>query len=141
MDFTRRQVLKAGSAILALPWLETLALADEKAPPKRIITVCTSFGLYGPSFFPTKAGRDYEPSEYLEDPRRPARSVHRLLGHLASGHRRRSRFGSLLPHQRQAPDAARLPQHGVARLRRGPARRRGHALSADDALARRTAAR
>ena len=66
MNVTRRQVLKAGSAVLALPWLETLALADEKAPPKRLITVCTSFGLYGPSFFPTKAGRDYEASEYLQ---------------------------------------------------------------------------
>ncbi len=64
--FTRRQVLRAGSAVLALPWLESLARADEKTPPKRIITVCTSFGLYGPAFFPTKAGRDYEASEYLK---------------------------------------------------------------------------
>ncbi|MDB5337529.1 MAG: hypothetical protein JWN70_3148 [Planctomycetaceae bacterium] len=66
MNVTRRQILKAGSAILALPWLETLAHADEKAPPRRIINVCTSFGLYGPSFFPTKSGRDFEPSEYLQ---------------------------------------------------------------------------
>lgn len=61
----RRRVLKAGAAILALPWLESLARADEKTPPRRIITVCTSFGLYGPAFFPAKAGRDYEASEYL----------------------------------------------------------------------------
>src|SRR6202012_3635988 len=52
--------------ILALPWLESLVPAQEKAPPRRIINVCTSFGLYGPSFFPTKAGRDYEASEYLK---------------------------------------------------------------------------
>ncbi|MBA4189650.1 MAG: hypothetical protein C0467_16825 [Planctomycetaceae bacterium] len=64
--FNRRQILKAGSAILALPWLESLAPAQEKAPPKRIITVCTSFGLYGPAFFPAKAGKDYEASEYLK---------------------------------------------------------------------------
>lgn len=64
--FNRRQVLKAGTAVLALPWLETLARADEKTPPKRIISVCTSFGLYGPSFFPEKPGRDYEASEYLQ---------------------------------------------------------------------------
>jgi len=63
--FNRRQILKAGSAVLALPWLETLARADEQTPPKRIICVCTSFGLYGPSFFPVKPGRDYEASEYL----------------------------------------------------------------------------
>ena len=64
--FTRRQILQSGSAILALPWLESLALSQEKAPPKRIISVCTSFGLYGPAFFPTKSGRDYEASEYLK---------------------------------------------------------------------------
>lgn len=50
---------------MALPWLETFARADEKTPPKRIISICTSFGLYGPSFFPAKPGRDYEASEYL----------------------------------------------------------------------------
>lgn len=67
--FTRRKVLKAGSAIMALPWLETLARADradEKVPPRRMINICTSFGLYGPSFFPSQAGRDYEASEYLQ---------------------------------------------------------------------------
>jgi hypothetical protein len=63
--FTRRQMLRAGSAVLALPWLETFARADEQTPPKRIICVCTSFGLYGPSFFPAKPGRDYDASEYL----------------------------------------------------------------------------
>jgi len=65
-QLTRRRLLKAGSAILALPWLESLAPAQEKAPPKRIISVCTSFGLYGPAFFPTKPGKDYEASEYLK---------------------------------------------------------------------------
>jgi len=64
--FNRRQILKAGSAVLALPWLETFARADEQTPPQRIICVCTSFGLYGPSFFPAKPGRDYEASEYLQ---------------------------------------------------------------------------
>lgn len=65
-QLTRRQILRAGSAVLALPWLETFARADEKTPPQRIICVCTSFGLYGPSFFPEQAGNDYKPSEYLE---------------------------------------------------------------------------
>ena len=63
---SRRQFLKTSSVLLALPWLESLARADEKAPPKRMVSVCTSFGLYGPSFFPEKAGRDYEPSEYMK---------------------------------------------------------------------------
>ncbi len=64
--FTRRHVLKAGSAVLALPWLESLAQAEDLAPPQRIINVCTSFGLYGPSFFPEQPGRDYQASEYLQ---------------------------------------------------------------------------
>ncbi|WP_439623350.1 DUF1552 domain-containing protein [Gemmata sp.] len=63
---SRRQVLRAGSAVLALPWLESLARGQDKAAPKRIITVCTSFGLYGPAFFPAAAGKDYEASEYLK---------------------------------------------------------------------------
>ena len=65
-QLTRRQILKAGSVILALPWLETLARADEASPPKRLISVCTGFGLFGPSFFPTQAGSAYEASEYLQ---------------------------------------------------------------------------
>lgn len=63
---TRRQILRAGTAMLTLPWLESLAPAAEKSPPKRMLTICTSFGLYGPSFFPAKAGTGYEPSEYLQ---------------------------------------------------------------------------
>lgn len=63
---TRRHFLKAGTAVLALPWLESLARGQEKDPPKRLISVCTSFGLYGPAFFPAKVGRDYEASEYLK---------------------------------------------------------------------------
>ena len=30
-----------------------------------MVQVCTSFGLYGPAFFPDQPGQDYEPSEYL----------------------------------------------------------------------------
>lgn len=64
--FGRRTFLKTSGVLLALPWLESRARADEKAPPKRIVNICTGFGMYGPSFFPEKAGRDYEPSEYLK---------------------------------------------------------------------------
>ena len=64
----RRQFLRSTTALLALPWLETLASAAEAVagPPRRMVSICTSFGLYGPSFFPKTAGRDYEASEYLE---------------------------------------------------------------------------
>lgn len=61
----RRRFLKAGSVALALPWLETFARGEDRSPPKRVVAICTSFGLYGPAFFPARAGRDYEPSEYL----------------------------------------------------------------------------
>ncbi|HYG77036.1 MAG TPA: DUF1552 domain-containing protein [Planctomycetota bacterium] len=63
---TRRTFIRTSSVLLALPWLESLARAEEKAPPRRMVNICTAFGLYGPSFFPEKAGRDYEPSEYLK---------------------------------------------------------------------------
>jgi len=62
---SRRRFLQAGAAVLALPRLESLAGEDKKGPPRRMVLICTAFGLYGPSFFPEKAGRDYEPSEYL----------------------------------------------------------------------------
>ncbi len=67
---SRRQVLRAGAALLALPWLESLAWpadapdAKAGAPPKRMVSISHAFGLYGPSFFPEKGGRDYEASEY-----------------------------------------------------------------------------
>ena len=64
---SRRHFIRTSSALLVLPWLESLAGAAEAAvPPRRMVNVCTSFGLYGPSFFPEQAGRDYVPSEYLD---------------------------------------------------------------------------
>jgi len=57
----RRRFLQAGAALLALPPLESLGAAA--APqPKRLVAVCTAFGLYGPSFFPA----DKDDSEYLK---------------------------------------------------------------------------
>ncbi len=65
-QLTRRNFIRSTSALLALPWLESVAGAQSAAPPRRMVNVCTSFGLYGPSFFPEKAGGDYAPSEYLQ---------------------------------------------------------------------------
>ena len=65
-SLSRRQFIRAGSALVALPWLETFARAGEPPAPRRLVCVCTGFGLYGPSFFPAKAGRDYQPSEYIK---------------------------------------------------------------------------
>ncbi len=70
LPVTRRQMLRAGAAVLALPWLESLASAADpvakNGPPQRMVLICHAFGFYGPSFFPSKAGRDYEASEYLQ---------------------------------------------------------------------------
>lgn len=63
---SRRKFIRTTSAFLALPWFEAFAAPGESAPPKRMVCVCSSFGLYGPSFFPTETGPDYKPSEYLE---------------------------------------------------------------------------
>jgi len=62
---SRRQFLRAGAVTLALPALEGLA-APAAAAPRRMVLICTSFGLYGPSFFPEQGGRDYEPSDYVK---------------------------------------------------------------------------
>ncbi len=40
--------------------------STQAGPPQRIVSICTSFGLYGPAFFPEIAGAGYQPSEYLE---------------------------------------------------------------------------
>lgn len=63
---SRRQFIRTSSALLALPWLESLAVAGEAAAPRRMVNICTAFGLYGPAFFPDEDGADYRPSEYLE---------------------------------------------------------------------------
>ncbi len=65
----RRHFIRTSSAVLALPWLESLpAAASSAARPKRLVSICTNFGLYGPAFFPAQdsVGGDYQASEYLE---------------------------------------------------------------------------
>ncbi len=44
------------------------ALANQAAAaaPKRILTICTTYGLHAPLLFPKTAGRDYESTPYLD---------------------------------------------------------------------------
>jgi Protein of unknown function (DUF1552) len=68
-SLSRRQVLRVGAVVLGLPWLDSLAggaepVAKAGTAPKRMVNICANFGLYGPSFFPEKPGRDYTASEY-----------------------------------------------------------------------------
>lgn len=73
---SRRRVLKAAGLSLALPLLESTqtkpAAADTTsdatdAPAKRLICIGSNLGLYRPEFYPTKTGRDYEPSRLLNE--------------------------------------------------------------------------
>jgi hypothetical protein len=69
MKLTRRHVLKAAGVSLALPWLEASAPVRAAAPtavPRRMVCICTPLGIHPPNFFPTKAGKDYEATPYLE---------------------------------------------------------------------------
>jgi hypothetical protein len=65
----RRQFLRAGSAVLALPFLEALApravRGQAMPPPKRMVCIMTNTGLLPDNFFPKETGRHYEPSRYL----------------------------------------------------------------------------
>ena len=66
----RRQFLRAGSAALALPFLEALAPRTTRGqsatlPPKRMVCIMTNTGLLPENFFPKQTGKAFEPSRYL----------------------------------------------------------------------------
>ena len=67
---SRRAFLRGTGVSLALPFLDAMwpyrLLAESANPPKRLVTVCCSLGIYGPDFFPKEGGRDYAPSPYLD---------------------------------------------------------------------------
>lgn len=68
---TRRTFLRSSGISLALPFLDAMqprsaAATAASSAPKRLITVCSSLGIYGPDFFPTDAGQGYTSSPYLE---------------------------------------------------------------------------
>jgi hypothetical protein len=66
----RRSFLRQTGISLALPMLESMlsarAWAAAAEGPRRMVTICTSLGLHGPSLFPTEAGRTYALTPYLE---------------------------------------------------------------------------
>ena len=65
----RRTFLRASGVALALPMLESMhpALARAAAAsPRRLVTICSTLGLYSDSWFPQAAGAGYEPTEYLQ---------------------------------------------------------------------------
>lgn len=56
----RRALLRAGSTVLALPFMESLAIAKTAGavvPPKRFLFIGCGYGFTSETFFPTRAGR------------------------------------------------------------------------------------
>ena len=88
-QFDRRQFLSGLGVTLALPWLESSAMAA--APwPKRLVCVGNHLGFYPANFFPKTAGRDYVPTSTLKplDKHRDDLTVFSHLDHgLNGGHR------------------------------------------------------
>src|SRR5215208_5091191 len=66
----RRTFLRAAGVTLALPWLDAFSgrtpAGDAVGLAQRMVCICTPLGLHPPYFFPEKAGKDYEPTPYLD---------------------------------------------------------------------------
>lgn len=67
----RRAFLRAAGVSLALPCLDAFAPARARAagpapPRRRMVCICTPLGLHAPNLFPAEAGKDYQPTPYLE---------------------------------------------------------------------------
>ena len=64
----RRTFLRATGVALALPLLESMrpAFAGTAAqPPRRMVNICATLGLYSDYWFPKTAGAGYEATDYL----------------------------------------------------------------------------
>lgn len=69
LPLDRRTFLRASGVALALPLLESMVPALARAAtagPKRLVTVCSTLGLFSDSWFPKTAGTGYETTEYLK---------------------------------------------------------------------------
>lgn len=73
-QISRRTFLRSSGVALALPFLDSMlpkrglgADANVKGGvPRRMVCICTNYGLYGPALFPENTGRNYTLSPYLE---------------------------------------------------------------------------
>lgn len=71
----RRTFLRATGIALGLPLLNSMRTARSSAAepshapgdePRRMLAICAPLGIHTPNLFPTKSGRDYEVTPYLE---------------------------------------------------------------------------
>jgi hypothetical protein len=68
---SRRRFLHGAGVALALPLLDAMRPAfardiETDQTPRRMLAICNNLGLLPDQFFPQQAGRDYEPSPYLD---------------------------------------------------------------------------
>ena len=54
--FNRRLFLRGTGASLALPWLESLASANSKTPPRRLVYLYVPNGAHMPAWTPAETG-------------------------------------------------------------------------------------
>ena len=69
MNIARRHFIKGTSAMLGLPWLESIGgfahAADAKVEPRRLVLINVPLGLYRDALLPKETGARYAASEYL----------------------------------------------------------------------------
>ena len=103
---TRRSFLRATGVSLSLPFLESLAprsaRAADKGPVRRMVCICSTLGLMPDYWFPTKPGRDYEATPYLDLLRELRKDMTVFSGvnlpGVDGGHMADSSFLSAAPH-------------------------------------------
>jgi hypothetical protein len=70
-SIARRGFLRGLGVTLALPWLESIGSADQKAkrekPSQRMLLISNNLGVLPKPFFPTTAGPGYKLSPYLSE--------------------------------------------------------------------------
>ena len=89
LSVDRRSFLQGMGLGLALPWLESSAMADVPRP-RRLVCVGNHLGFYPGNFFPKDAGKDYTPTSTLKplEEHRDALTVFSNLDHeLNGGHK------------------------------------------------------
>ena len=92
-SLSRRSFLRASGVSIALPFLESVLPAAERAKnapsPPRMLLIGRPLGLHAENFFPEKAGGAYESTRYLKllDPMRGRFTVFSGMSHnYATGH-------------------------------------------------------
>ncbi|MFK7734817.1 MAG: DUF1552 domain-containing protein [Pirellulaceae bacterium] len=69
LKLNRRSMLRGAGVAIGLPWLTAMDQAFAKpvaSSPRRFVAMTLGLGLLSKNLNPEKAGRDYEPSPYLE---------------------------------------------------------------------------